>query len=1643
MAENQPNAPTLQSAYSDYRSAAFNSDAYDQEMARIRGSGQTLGQSTSPSSAAPGAPNAAGQPAAVPPGSASPGGGAPTAPAAAQGAPATPQPGAAQPGAVPPDKQDAYEAERARLTAPPFKAERFANPDQAVHRQALSNLGLQEEAAAKDPNANEAAGISLPGRIGTDITELPRDIYSGVHAAIRGVFKMADTVDSSLEKGFKALNLDALNMAIAHEHGAGLLHGYHVLSGQEVEDLKARGAGSELTADQYIPLRPNDPSTTEGQLAAGAVQFVTGMAAAGSQFRALGLPTQLAGWAGRGVSAAQGFLAMFETTDGAQHRLSDLIQSVPALRNPVNEALSSQEGDSEWTGRLKSAVEGTVFGQVADGLVAGIRMWRAASRAKVEAENIVAADAARPPPSPDAGLKAMGDQAEHPDAPIAQVVTKDQANVVPGAPSQDQEKIKAAAAAAAGKTPEEVAAMREPAGAESEWQIPQGTKTGPELTAKFEGELKTPSPVRDTEGKLEPTNDTWEAAKQRYAALPDTKGGRLISADEWKEVSPEFSANKGTRSQLSVDVHEPGSRAAKRMYQEALDQEAPEGRKNLVVATAGGSGAGKTSAIKRVPELQRDVDAAQVILDSNLSTLKSARGYIQDALDHDKVFHYVYVQRDPVDSMVNGALPRAMGKGRTVPVGVLAHNHPDSWNVFNTLREEFKDNQNVIFTVVDNTRGHGNAIISTPEAVAGMRHQVPESELRQAVEDAYERKDINEHVRAGTLGENPRTETSGGAGSGLSHAPGAGGQLEPQRAGGPGSPPGPGREAPLAGPAPPGSPGAREAQAKEPGVYVNFNRIDTSDDLKRSMSELATAFQGDIDAARRGVQTFEQTQLGAQAKDAWKVLMERRQGEPLNDQESLAARQLWASSAAKTMETADIAAKAPTPENLWAFRRQLSLHAAIQQEVIAARTETARALSSWRIPAGEDAQRLQSMMAQLSAQGDIRGGLETALDLAQRVQALKGAGDVEGLGKFVEKTKFAKTRDAVLEAWTNMLLTNPLTHVKVTLSNAATVALRIAERKTASSISNLLGDQDGVAAGEAAAQYAGLIGGLKDSFRYIGKLANSLVSHQELPALGDDPLSNAIKSFKTGEYTLDREPGSEYLQNQGAISSQALGIANSGWLGQGVDYAGQLMRLPGRALTGEHDYFRSIGYLMEKHALATRQATAEVTAGKIPETAFQSRVAELVENPPPDLHMAAVNGTLYQTYTDAPGKLGELVGRARNQVPALRVILPFYKIPARIMSFSLERSPLAPLMSTFRQNMAAGGARQATALAQVGLGTAVMLATADHVLNNRITGAGPTEPGLRKAMENEGWQPYSYQTESGRWVQYNRVETIGSSMAMAADAVEAIRNFHNGVNGDDPDVENLAMATTFAIANDITSKSYLQGLANFFEAMGSPKTGANRFTSSLAGSAIPAGVSAIDRMTDPYKRAAYGMMDTIRARTPGASKDLPPVRNLWGEPVKNDSGMGKAYDLLVPATSRDAAHEPIDKELIKQDVSIARIPTRSSFEGVTIDLRGQPKVYDRLLELAGNGYKDPVTGLGLKDTLNAMVTGKHDQLSPLYNLFGAAGDGPDGHKADMIKDIVRQFRDGAKDQLLHEYPRLAAQVQEKQAAKQSLKMPGM
>ena len=103
-------------------------------------------------------------------------------------------------------------------------------------------------------------------------------------------------------------------------------------------------------------------------------QFVAGFALGGPLLKAAKVAPQLTA---TGQAFGKGALADFLAFSGADPRVSDVIQSIPALRNPLTAYLASDPKDSEIEGRLKNTLEGMGLGGIVDGLIRGVRAYRA------------------------------------------------------------------------------------------------------------------------------------------------------------------------------------------------------------------------------------------------------------------------------------------------------------------------------------------------------------------------------------------------------------------------------------------------------------------------------------------------------------------------------------------------------------------------------------------------------------------------------------------------------------------------------------------------------------------------------------------------------------------------------------------------------------------------------------------------------------------------------------------------------------------------------------------------------------------------------------------------------------------------------------------------------------------------------------------------------------------------------------------------------------------------------------------------------------------------------------------------------------------------------------------------------------------
>ncbi len=96
-------------------------------------------------------------------------------------------------------------------------------------------------------------------------------------------------------------------------------------------------------------------------------------------------------------------------------------------------------------------------------------------------------------------------------------------------------------------------------------------------------------------------------------------------------------------------------------------------------------------------------------------------------------------------------------------------------------------------------------------------------------------------------------------------------------------------------------------------------------------------------------------------------------------------------------------------------------------------------------------------------------------------------------------------------------------------------------------------------------------------------------------------------------------------------------------------------------------------------------------------------------------------------------------------------------------------------------------------------------------------------------------------------------------------------------------------------------------------------------------------------------------------------------------------------------------------------------------------LKLTPQQIDRLKVLAGNGLKDPSTGLGAKDALNALVVGQH----PDRDMQAQFDKGTPAMKALIVQKIWNAYRRGAEQQLMSEDGSLQDSAAGAQAARAS------
>lgn len=831
-------------------------------------------------------------------------------------------------------------------------------------------------------------------------------------------------------------------------------------------------------------------------------------------------------------------------------------------------------------------------------------------------------------------------------------------------------------------------------------------------------------------------------------------------------------------------------------------------------------------------------------------------------------------------------------------------------------------------------------------------------------------------------------------------------------------------------------------------IFINFNKIETPEDLTKVIDDMKAnkpapmepavkpplgikfaAFAkyavDQAEKAKRGIvePTAPQTlvppmeSVVAGSERTWELLINSRearaksgQAVPLAADNQEALKSLWVGAQNKLSEVIQLARNAPTPENLFAFRKMLNTFGIINNELMGIRSATNKAANIWRKPDQIPMRRMQNIEETLNRTGGIEDNKKLLDQLARHLDSDPNA--ALGLAKMAEASRKYGTVRAIRNFWTLGLLTNWKTHEVNAISNTFMMFQLAAERAAASRYSAVMGMQDGVAPGEASSMLYGMWNSLGDAFR------------------------NAGRTFRTGQgggsFQKMEQPFSHEVFENPDTSLKKF-INTSMWYWGGI----------GRALQASDEFFKTLNYSAAVEAEILRKAYHEVQSGTLVEGKLAQRITELRNDTPEDILLRGEDLARYATFTREPGKITKAISRAMNVIPGARYMVPFINTPSNLFNASIERTPFAVFQKQFRDAVRRGGADEAIAMTRLTMGMSMMAMAMNKGFDGQVTGSGPPFWSKEYAQwKATGKQPYAFK-KGDKWIPYNRFDPQGMVFGFGADLAEKLQHMDENSGDSLRDYQDLFAGVTFSIASQMLNKNYMQGTAALFNALENADMNASQFVSNFAGSLIPSVSGEIARQVDPVQRQSYDFITKWKSRTPFVSETLSPKLDMWAREQKYGTG-NHLIDAFNPVNVTTEHIMPIDHEFMLQGWSISKDIHSFDIHNTKIDLRGHPEIKNFMMinerqtpPSRMSSPDDPTVRKLIKkygdysmvDLMNMIVTGNH----PLYHKYMKGSDGPDGEKVAMLKTIRHDYYEATKAMTMKKFPELQLEIIHKSA----------
>lgn len=464
-------------------------------------------------------------------------------------------------------------------------------------------------------------------------------------------------------------------------------------------------------------------------------------------------------------------------------------------------------------------------------------------------------------------------------------------------------------------------------------------------------------------------------------------------------------------------------------------------------------------------------------------------------------------------------------------------------------------------------------------------------------------------------------------------------------------------------------------------------------------------------------------------------------------------------------------------------------------------------------------------------------------------------------------------------------------------------------------------------------------------------------------------------------------------------------------------------RIPGLgvisdALQASDTFFRAFHDAANLHTLGVREAQKRGLTGM---AAFQDGSNRATT---PSLAMLREAESMADTslYVDKPffnaieawkNVRPGMTGEEQAKALAANIVFPFFRVSDRMLFAKLRRSPLSVLDKVTREDFKAGGARRDIAIARTLFGSALVYQYWNEAGEGNVVGDG-TSYDKKRALEAGGYMQNAA-LEDGEYVD-------GSGMNMGfswtdlqnnmATSIASIRQAYDRGEANEEDTSNALTSATRAFFGVLSSNSFAENIAQYTEpfqntGFGGEEAG-DRKMANLVGSMAAQFVPAIVRnlnatYNDTVKRDTQGdktfgdiVYGRIASAVPGLSDDLSPKYTVYGETQEQGKTLLGMYNYQT--VKDDPAIKEIQRlERTQKDALVTRAPTTFTRNGEKV-------------KLVGEEYQNfqKVTGL-------LFLAGARE-LTALPEWSNVSDD----VKKEAIKELLKEARDGAKDQLYPE-----------------------